>query len=147
MSRAHSRMAEALKPADAALDVWGRWSRGDVGSVGWPARTVLGRVMEEGANGAAQTGKTFVGIAMPESVAFVEGVVSSMEPEEQTVLRVHYVDTCHLIDDIGAANAERGRRCKKAMRRDRFSIDRYKQVLESGRKIVAHKLKEKIACN
>lgn len=67
---------------------WRRWTRAD----GWPPKTVLGRVIEEGLTGAAQ-GYTrshyvegYTGNALAVSVAMHELV-----ERDRTMLTVHYV--------------------------------------------------------
>ena len=49
-------VSAALEYADAALERWARWGRDATSGLGWPAATILARVIEQGFTGAAQSG-------------------------------------------------------------------------------------------
>ncbi len=78
---------------DGVLKNWGRaqyWLmfKGN----GFPARTILGKLMEEGAVGAAcnQYTREFPEVLMGENL-IVANAVKTLSEEPQTVIRAHYV--------------------------------------------------------
>ena len=63
--RARSRLDPDFRDADRRLEEWGRWAGGDVAFLGFPAKTALAKVQEEGFVGAASEGAK---IYLPDSV-------------------------------------------------------------------------------
>lgn len=81
------RVPDGLAEVDAALEAWARWGRGTVN--GWPMRTLLARVIEQGFTGAAQQGAP---VEMSEAVQLVEKAVLRLREIERKVIVKHYVN-------------------------------------------------------
>jgi hypothetical protein len=76
--------------ADVALEAWARWARSALGSLGWPPRTLLARIAEFGAFGAASRG----GGGALEADALcerVERAVMRLKAIERKVVTTHYL--------------------------------------------------------
>lgn len=74
--------------ADARLDAWAEWSRGNGLHVGWPRATVLARLIEQH-TAAAQQGAPPV--AMPDDIAAVDAVVARLSDLMRGVILAHYL--------------------------------------------------------
>ena len=69
---------------------WGAWARVHDFGVGWQKLTILGRLIEQGANGAGQKGappSTFI----PEPIAEVEAAVGKLNAVRRVVICVRFV--------------------------------------------------------
>lgn len=82
--------------AHAALEQWAHWVRAGLAAVGWPEKTLLARVIEYGALGAAQghVGTLLVsGDALPhdELCEWVEAAVMRLDLHERNVVVRHYL--------------------------------------------------------
>jgi DNA-directed RNA polymerase specialized sigma24 family protein len=72
--------------ADERLDAWASWVKGRANA--WPLRTLLGRIIEQGASGAAQeTG----GAYMPDSILETDRAVAHLDALERRVLTEYYL--------------------------------------------------------
>ena len=83
------RLSKDLVVVDERLMVWGKWARNDDYGVGWPALTILGRVIEQGADGATQQGRP--PISIPEPIAEVDAAVGRLNSDRRAVVFVRYV--------------------------------------------------------
>jgi len=72
--------------ADQRLAAWASWVRSKLAA--WPSRTLLGRIIEEGASGAAQ-GRPLE--TLPDIVLQTDRAVARIEPCLSQVLRVYYL--------------------------------------------------------
>lgn len=86
-------MSAVLESVDAhaALEQWGRWVRDGLAGIGWPAETLLARVIEYGALGAAQRhcgSLMLIGtlIEYDEMVAWTEAAVMRLALDERNVV-------------------------------------------------------------
>jgi DNA-directed RNA polymerase specialized sigma24 family protein len=71
---------------DERLDAWASWVRGRLSD--WPARTLLGRIIEQGVSGAAQeTGGAF----MPDAILETDRAVARLDVLERRVLTEYYL--------------------------------------------------------
>lgn len=80
----------------ASLEHWARWVRGSLLGSGWPEKTILARVIEYGALGAAQShhgSLLIVGSAVEydELCAWVEAAVMRLPAEERGALTRAYL--------------------------------------------------------
>jgi DNA-directed RNA polymerase specialized sigma24 family protein len=83
------RYTPGFEETDAALEAWARWARTGLAGLGWPARTLLARIIECGVRGAAQAGCLTVEI--DEAMEMVERAVLRLSDlERQTICR-HYL--------------------------------------------------------
>lgn len=73
---------------DALLEEWARWVREGTAHLGWPRITLLGRMIEQGFTGAAQTGAM---VEMPDSILAVEREVCHLKPLHKRVICKHYL--------------------------------------------------------
>ena len=87
--RADRAQREAMQEVDAALEAWARWGRSLLQSMGWPGRTLLARIMEEGFQGAAQKGSRSVEV-IDEAMEIVERAVLRLPDKERLVVIKHY---------------------------------------------------------
>lgn len=83
--RAHR---DAMSEVDAALEAWARWGRGLLQSMGWPAWTLMARIMEEGFQGAAQKGSR--AFEVDEAMEMIERAVLRLPERERLVVIKHY---------------------------------------------------------
>lgn len=78
-----------MQAVDAALEAWARWGRSLLQSIGWPARTLMARIMDEGFTGAAQKGSRSFEMA-DEAMELVERAVLRLPDRERLVVIKHY---------------------------------------------------------
>lgn len=71
---------------DALLEQWARWGKSGA-ALGWPPRTVLAKVIEQGFAGAAQPGPM---PEMDEAVQAVERAVLRLQEIDRKVVVKHY---------------------------------------------------------
>jgi DNA-directed RNA polymerase specialized sigma24 family protein len=80
--------APGFEETDAALEAWARWGRSVLAGIGWPAWTLLARIIEQGFTGAAQSGNRI--LEVDEFMELVEAAVLRLSPAERRVLVKHY---------------------------------------------------------
>lgn len=74
---------------DAALEAWARWGRSGLSGIGWPAWTLLARVIAQGFTGAAQHGgRSF---EIDEAMELVERAVLRLTEIERKAVCKHYM--------------------------------------------------------
>ncbi len=79
---------ERMVEVDAALEAWARWGRRILQDIGWPAVTLLARVMEGGIVGAAQKGSRV--FEVDDAMELVERAVLRLPERERLVVVKHY---------------------------------------------------------
>jgi hypothetical protein len=72
--------------ANDCLSAWASWVRGVERA--WPARTLLGRIIDQGISGASQDGCVET---MPEMVLRTDQAVARIDPILSQVIRVYYL--------------------------------------------------------
>ena len=77
-----------MKRADHLLRQWGNWSRKGGRHTGYPSRSVIGRIMDEGPGASQPTGD----IPMPNLVKLTEEIVLQLPRELQIAVELKYVD-------------------------------------------------------
>ncbi len=82
------RHTPGFDETDAALEAWARWGHSILAGIGWPARTLLARIMEQGIRGAAQSGSRLV--EADELMELVERAVLRLAPKERETICRHY---------------------------------------------------------
>lgn len=87
---AQRRMDDHLKPIDTLLMRWAPEARHD-GAPRWPAATMLGRIISQGAQGASQSGAS-VSLAVPLDIEFADWSVAQLRDMKRKVIYVEYVN-------------------------------------------------------
>ena len=87
--RAINHMDPETKAVHLRLESWGAWAREGGTTCAWPARTILGRLIEDGPSGAAQSGRPPV--SMPEDIAAVDAAVAHLGDIDRKVVHTYYV--------------------------------------------------------
>lgn len=121
---AQRRLDDLLKPVDNRLHEWGVWARKSGVVLGWPSRTTLGRVIEEGYTGAAYGAQP---VSMPPEIAEVDAAVATIPGRRHAVLLISYVY-------CPALPAEYQRRQLRVGRHE------WRGLLRDGRLLVAQQL-------
>lgn len=73
--------------ADSCLDAWASWVRGGIGA--WPSMTLLARIIEQGASGAAQGGVLLVG--MSDDILLTDRAVAHLDAILKRIVTVYYL--------------------------------------------------------
>lgn len=120
--RRENRMDPETKAVHLRLVAWGKWSIGDRTGTELPYVTLLGRVIKQGSDGAAQKGGGPVN--MPEDVAVTDAAVSRLGTIDKTVIRQYYL--------FEADDESHWRRCKGIR-----SMTSFRNVLKRARWRVA----------
>lgn len=85
--RSYSRMDPDTRMVHSLLEQWGRWSY-DSSLRAYPSVTLLGRVIECGANGASQQGRP--PLEMPAAVAATDSAIAKLCQTDKRVIVVYY---------------------------------------------------------
>lgn len=102
--------------ADCRLDAWASWVKGGMPSL--PGTTLLGRIIEQGANGAAQVGQSVDG--MPDDILATDRAVAKLDVFERRVIKVYYLtyaDSEIKAAQCGCSRATFWRRLPRAQKR------------------------------
>ena len=75
---------------DGRLLEWVKWTRTNGNTLGWPPRTLLARIIEEGWHGASQPGQRPTD-EIPADVMEVDQIVARMMPRLRRVLKAYYL--------------------------------------------------------
>lgn len=89
-------MKHEVAYADGRLDAWASWVRSN--QQGWPPRTLLARVMEEGISGAAHG---TCAESMPMHILETDRAVAHIEQRLRQVVKVYYLT--HAASEVKAA--------------------------------------------
>lgn len=85
--RATSNMAPEIRMLHMRLEAWARWSREKTPG-GWPDRTILGRLIEEGPGaGHSSTAPTEI----PAAIAEIDRAVAHLTGDDRRVIREYYL--------------------------------------------------------
>src|SRR6185312_11737607 len=85
-ARRLNHMDSQTKLVHARLEEWGKWTRESLR--GWPPRTLLARLIEEGP-GAAQEGRPPV--SLPPQVAVTDRAVAHLGAIDRRVIETYYL--------------------------------------------------------
>lgn len=85
-NRIRSRMDRETQWVHDQLEAWGKWVRSNELHP-WPTTTLLGRIIEQGANGAAQGGKP---PEMPRDIEVVEIGILRLPARDREVCIAYY---------------------------------------------------------
>jgi len=118
-------LASDLRIADERLAAWGDWALSSSADNGWPKRTMLGKVIEEGFTGAAQGGRPPTEI--PEAVAETDRAIASLPPKYLRVVKIWYASSVRYNAVASAKSA-------------RMNYRQFLEALRIARELVGHKL-------
>jgi hypothetical protein len=82
-------MDQETKLIHMQCEVWGRWMK-ENGLTAWPKTTTLGKLMEQGANGASQAGAP--PLEMPPLVQQIESKVIRLGVRDRQVFTMYYTE-------------------------------------------------------
>lgn len=86
--RALNHMSDDVKRVHGRLTEWARWAR-DRPVTGWPERTLLARLVEDGITGASQSGPPPVGAS--DEVAATDAAVRALGEIDRKVIENYYL--------------------------------------------------------
>lgn len=124
--RAMNHMDPETKMVHVRLEAWADWVRTELPRE-FPSITVLGRVIEQGALGAAQG--TAAPINMPEAVAITEKAVLRLGQIDQKVIRAYYFNWAP-VEMLARRVHMRRREFENVLRRARWRVSGYINALE-----------------
>lgn len=107
------------------LEQWGRETRETLN--GYPPLTLLGRLIEQGANGASQTGRPPVSLS--ESAARADSCVAKLVQTDQGALRLYYQADIS-IEILAQRLSMRVRQAQNVLRRARWRFGAHLAVIE-----------------
>ena len=87
--RHHPKLDGVVAEADVALEAWARWGR--MALSGFPASTVLARVIEFGILGAAARLGVTTAVEVDQLCEMVERIVMKLEEIDRLVIILHYL--------------------------------------------------------
>jgi hypothetical protein len=120
-ARTMNHMDPETKMVHSRLEKWGKWSR-DCEARAWPEATMLGRLIEQGPMGAAQSGKP--PISMPDDVAAVDAAVARLGDIDKGVIKSYYM-RWETIETTARRNGMRLRQLQNVLRRARWRVAIY----------------------
>jgi hypothetical protein len=86
--RVMSHMDPDTKAVHSRLEAWGAWAKdGEIRA--WPASTILGRMIDQQATGASQSGRP--PISMPDDIAAVDAAVCALNDIDKRAIRIYYL--------------------------------------------------------
>lgn len=129
-SRTMNHMDPETKSVHLRLEEWAKWAKGAEVRA-WPSMTLLGRVIEQGASGAGQSGRPPT--HMPDRVAVVDAAVARSCEIDKCALRIYYQRS---LED-GASAADLARRMP-----GRMKVRQFQNVLRRARWRIAVRIGE-----
>lgn len=124
--RTMNNMDPETKAAHIRLEQWGRETRGSMGA--YPPVTLLGRLIEQGANGASQQGRPPVSLS--EESARADTCVAKLCQIDQKVLRCYYHSEMAM-EELARKLSMRVRQAQNVLRRARWRFAAHLAVLET----------------
>lgn len=86
--RALNHMSDEVKRVHLRLTEWARWAR-DRPITGWPERTLLARLVEDGVTGASQSGPPPVGAS--DEISATDAAVRALGEIDRKVIENYYL--------------------------------------------------------
>lgn len=119
--RAMNHMDPETKLVHVRLEEWGRWAK-DSEVHAWPRITLLGRCIDQGETGAAQSGRPPV--AMPDRVAVIDAAVCKLGEIDKRVVQAYYI-RWQPIEVMARRHSMRVLQFQRVLRRARWRIMGY----------------------
>lgn len=123
--RTMNNMDPETKAIHLRLERWGEETRESIS--GYPPVTMLGRLIEQGPMGAAQTGKPPV--ALSDAAARVDACVAKLCQIDQRVLR-HYYQGWMTVYELSRKMSMRERQAQNVLRRARWRLGAHLLAME-----------------
>lgn len=123
--RTMNNMDPETKATHIELERWGLETREALN--GYPPVTLLGRLIEQGANGASQTGRPPV--ALSDEAARVDSCVARLCQIDQRVLRFYYQAQLSMYE-LSRKMSMRERQAQNVLRRARWRLQAYMAVVK-----------------
>ena len=100
------------------LEAWGAWAK-DAEVRAWPAVTLLGRMIDQQAAGAAQQGRP--PIAMPDEIARTDAAVCRLNAIDKRAIQLYYIKW-QPIESLAGKMEMRPRQYQNVLRRARWRL-------------------------
>lgn len=120
-----NHMDPDTKRVHVRLEEWGKWAR-DTEVRPWPRRTLLGRIMDQGASGAGQSQAP---ISIPNTVAAVDAAVARLGAIDRSVVQTYYL-RWEPPEVMARRLSMRVRQFQSVLRRARWRIGGYLDAVE-----------------
>lgn len=108
---------DMLVLVEERLQEWADWSRGSAGSIGYPSRSPIHRMMREGAGAGGGFGPRL--LEMPATVQTTESALRDLPDRQRKALKLKYLST-------GLRDQDRAKRL-------RISYEMYRREVERAR--------------
>ena len=89
--RHHPKLEGVASEADVALEAWARWAKRILGELGWPAWTLVARVIEFGVSGAAARNGMATLLEADQLCEMVERIVMRLRVGDRQVIVLQYL--------------------------------------------------------
>lgn len=122
--RCVNHMDPETKIVHGRLEAWGAWAK-DAELRAWPVRTLLGRMIDHQAIGAAQSRPP---ISMPDEVAKTDAAVCRLNPIDKKAVQLYYLKW-QPIEGHARAMHMRVRQYQNVLRRARWRLALYLNLL------------------
>ena len=123
--RTMNNMDSETKAVHIRLEQWGAETRERI--AGWPEKTLLGRLIEQGPMGAGQTGTPPVDLSEP--AAHIDACVAKCCVIDQKALRLYYQGWMTMYE-LGKRMSMRERQAQNVLRRARWRVGAHLAVME-----------------
>jgi hypothetical protein len=123
--RNHPKLEGISAEADVALEVWARWAKRVLGGLGWPAWTLVARVIEFGVSGAASRNGLSSHLEADQLCEMVEKIIMKLKEIDRSVLVIQYL---------------RWQPIEVSAQQCSMSPGRFRTVLHRARRDVGHRL-------
>jgi DNA-directed RNA polymerase specialized sigma24 family protein len=126
--RVMNHMDPQTKAVHIRLEAWGSWAKGSEVRA-WPSSTLLGRIIEQGAQGAGQAGRPPTD--MPDSIARIDAAVAKLPAPEKAVVLTYYVGAWMAPEVIARKHRISTKQLKMMLRRARWRVSGYLSAVEN----------------
>jgi DNA-directed RNA polymerase specialized sigma24 family protein len=120
-----NHMDPETKIVHSKLEAWGAWAK-DAELRAWPASTILARMIDQQATGAAQSGRP--PIAMPDEIAAVDAAVCKLGVIDKRAVQLYYI-RWQSIEVLAGMMRMRPRQFQNVLRRARWRLAAYMNYL------------------
>lgn len=113
-----NHMDPETKVVHSRLEAWGAWAK-DSEIRTWPAVTLLGRMIDQQATGAAQSNRPPV--AMPDEIAAIDAAVCKLNAIDKRAVQLYYIKW-QPIENLARMMHMRPRQYQNVLRRARWRL-------------------------
>ena len=122
-----NHMDPDTKAVHIRLEAWGSWAKGSEVRA-WPSSTLLGRIIEQGAQGAGQAGRPPTD--MPDSIARIDAAVAKLPEPDKGIVLDYYVGPWMSFEVMARKHRVTVRRLQIVLRRARWRVAGYLSAVE-----------------